>query len=79
MGLSALAPTPRVPGVDSQSTRRRSGRPSCTVGQHREGTDDAHAGILCGGEVAEWLMAALLKSAESKDFVGSNPTLSATT
>jgi hypothetical protein len=36
------------------------------------------AGILSGGEVAEWLMAALLKSAESKDFVGSNPTLSAT-
>ena len=30
------------------------------------------------GEVAERLMAALLKSAESKDFVGSNPTLSAT-
>ena len=29
------------------------------------------------GEVAERLMAALLKSAESKDFVGSNPTLSA--
>jgi hypothetical protein len=28
--------------------------------------------------VAERLMAALLKSAESKDFVGSNPTLSAT-
>jgi hypothetical protein len=27
--------------------------------------------------VAERLMAALLKSAESKDFVGSNPTLSA--
>ena len=35
------------------------------------------AGILTGGEVAERLMAALLKSAESKDFVGSNPTLSA--
>ena len=35
-------------------------------------------GILSGGEVAERLMAALLKSAESKDFVGSNPTLSAT-
>ena len=33
--------------------------------------------ILSRGEVAEWLMAALLKSAESKDFVGSNPTLSA--
>ncbi len=33
--------------------------------------------ILFGGEVAERLMAALLKSAESKDFVGSNPTLSA--
>ena len=31
------------------------------------------------GEVAERLMAALLKSAESQDFVGSNPTLSATT
>jgi hypothetical protein len=29
------------------------------------------------GEVAERLKAALLKSAESKDFVGSNPTLSA--
>ncbi len=37
------------------------------------------AGILTAGEVAERLMAALLKSAESKDFVGSNPTLSATT
>ena len=37
-----------------------------------------HTGILSGGEVAERLMAALLKSAESKDFVGSNPTLSAT-
>jgi hypothetical protein len=36
------------------------------------------AGILTAGEVAERLMAALLKSAESKDFVGSNPTLSAT-
>ena len=36
-----------------------------------------HTSILSGGEVAEWLMAALLKSAESKDFVGSNPTLSA--
>ena len=35
------------------------------------------AGILTAGEVAERLMAALLKSAESKDFVGSNPTLSA--
>ena len=35
------------------------------------------AGILSAGEVAERLMAALLKSAESKDFVGSNPTLSA--
>ena len=35
--------------------------------------------LSCGaGEVAERLMAALLKSAESKDFVGSNPTLSAT-
>ena len=34
-------------------------------------------GILPSGEVAERLMAALLKSAESKDFVGSNPTLSA--
>ena len=34
---------------------------------------------LWRGEVAERLMAALLKSAESKDFVGSNPTLSATT
>jgi hypothetical protein len=33
--------------------------------------------ILVDGEVAERLMAALLKSAESKDFVGSNPTLSA--
>jgi hypothetical protein len=33
--------------------------------------------ILWRGEVAERLMAALLKSAESKDFVGSNPTLSA--
>jgi hypothetical protein len=33
--------------------------------------------ILPAGEVAERLMAALLKSAESKDFVGSNPTLSA--
>jgi hypothetical protein len=33
---------------------------------------------LAPGEVAERLMAALLKSAESKDFVGSNPTLSAT-
>ena len=33
--------------------------------------------ISCRGEVAERLMAALLKSAESKDFVGSNPTLSA--
>jgi hypothetical protein len=33
--------------------------------------------ILARGEVAERLMAALLKSAESKDFVGSNPTLSA--
>src|SRR5262245_61744747 len=30
------------------------------------------------GEVAERLMAALLKSADSKEFVGSNPTLSAT-
>ena len=29
------------------------------------------------GEVAERLKAALLKSAESQDFVGSNPTLSA--
>jgi hypothetical protein len=37
------------------------------------------AGILSRGEVAERLMAALLKSAESKDFVGSNPTLSAIT
>ena len=36
------------------------------------------AGILTAGEVAERLMAALLKSAESRDFVGSNPTLSAT-
>jgi hypothetical protein len=36
------------------------------------------AAILWRGEVAERLMAALLKSAESKDFVGSNPTLSAT-
>jgi hypothetical protein len=35
--------------------------------------------MLSGGEVAERLKAALLKSAESKDFVGSNPTLSATT
>jgi hypothetical protein len=35
------------------------------------------AATLPGGEVAERLMAALLKSAESKDFVGSNPTLSA--
>jgi hypothetical protein len=35
--------------------------------------------ILWRGEVAERLMAALLKSAESKDFVGSNPTLSAIT
>src|SRR5919106_2113703 len=35
------------------------------------------SGILSRGEVAEWLMAALLKSAESQDFVGSNPTLSA--
>jgi hypothetical protein len=35
-------------------------------------------GILSRGEVAERLKAALLKSAESKDFVGSNPTLSAT-
>ena len=35
------------------------------------------AAILRHGEVAERLMAALLKSAESKDFVGSNPTLSA--
>ena len=31
----------------------------------------------CHGEVAERLMAALLKSADSKEFVGSNPTLSA--
>ena len=37
----------------------------------------ASPAILTGGEVAERLMAALLKSAESKDFVGSNPTLSA--
>jgi hypothetical protein len=36
------------------------------------------AATLAVGEVAERLMAALLKSAESKDFVGSNPTLSAT-
>ena len=35
------------------------------------------AGILRTGEVAERLMAALLKSAESRDSVGSNPTLSA--
>ena len=34
--------------------------------------------ILTRGEVAERLMATLLKSVESKDFVGSNPTLSAT-
>ena len=34
-------------------------------------------GILPSGEVAERLMAALLKSAESRDSVGSNPTLSA--
>jgi hypothetical protein len=34
--------------------------------------------MLSAGEVAERLMAALLKSVESKDFVGSNPTLSAT-
>jgi len=34
--------------------------------------------ILSGGEVAERLKAALLKSAKLKDFVGSNPTLSAT-
>jgi hypothetical protein len=44
---------------------------------HRLGIRTA-AGILTAGEVAERLMAALLKSAESKDFVGSNPTLSAT-
>ena len=37
----------------------------------------AQRDILSHGEVAERLMAALLKSAESKDFVGSNPTLSA--
>ena len=37
------------------------------------------AGILRRGEVAERLMATLLKSVESKDFVGSNPTLSAIT
>ena len=45
----------------------------------RTGTTGASraAGILTAGEVAERLMAALLKSAESKDFVGSNPTLSA--
>ena len=36
------------------------------------------AATLAAGEVAERLMAALLKSAESRDFVGSNPTLSAT-
>ena len=36
------------------------------------------AATLPAGEVAERLMAALLKSAESRDFVGSNPTLSAT-
>ena len=35
------------------------------------------AATLAAGEVAERLMAALLKSAESRDFVGSNPTLSA--
>src|SRR5687768_12841872 len=38
----------------------------------------ASAATLSGGEVAERLKAALLKSAKSKDFVGSNPTLSAT-
>ena len=59
---------PRIPAV------RRRRKPD--VGFDRAEASRA-AGILTAGEVAERLMAALLKSAESKDFVGSNPTLSA--
>jgi hypothetical protein len=59
---------------DTRSRVAEEGR-RCRIG----GTRSSMAtGILTAGEVAERLMAALLKSAESKDFVGSNPTLSAT-
>jgi hypothetical protein len=60
---------PRIPRRGSATKDR--------TGSGGTGTSIA-AGILTAGEVAERLMAALLKSAESKDFVGSNPTLSAT-
>jgi hypothetical protein len=52
-------------------------RPSPSGRLPRVGPTASMPGILSTGEVAERLMAALLKSAESKDFVGSNPTLSA--
>jgi hypothetical protein len=49
-----------------------------SVGTSSPGPGIDRRAISCrGGEVAERLKAALLKSAESKDFVGSNPTLSA--
>jgi hypothetical protein len=61
----------RLEAVSSTPMQRKGRRPQLVDSIPRR------PGILSRGEVAERLMAALLKSAESKDFVGSNPTLSA--
>ncbi len=73
----------RAPPAQPRATARGPGRPASAPGSGRR---IAAAGrpmvsrsriLPFSGEVAERLKAALLKSAESKDFVGSNPTLSA--
>jgi hypothetical protein len=62
--------TPAIPAACPTDVERRRAQ-ACS--------DASRDYPLTDGEVAERLMAALLKSAESKDFVGSNPTLSAIT